>query len=306
MAVQICLLGEARLFNEDRRATHLPTAKTLAALAMIVAAGPEGIGRRGICETLWWRSGERQARTNLRQALSALRKALGPLAKNLEDRGDVLALGRDGLAIDLDLVTASDERLEADQLETLISAGEFLQGIDIREPAFEDWLSDQRQRVNRLVQDRLERECERFLDAGAFPMAQRVSAKLIEIDNFNESAHRGRMRALEGQGEIAKAPRHFDDLAREERRGEVVVLRWEAGIGKSRLSQEVSNGVGALGFEVATCRVVDFGQGRSDDALGMVAAALDAGSPPEASVASNGPSGPICWRQSAFRTTTAC
>ncbi len=113
------LLGEPRLFAADGQVLKLPTAKTFATLAIVLAAGSKGIGRQTIGDMLWSRSEEQQARTNLRQALSALRKSLGDLAGNLEQRGDVLWFRRDRVMLDLDLLANSQTSLSEHGLEIL-------------------------------------------------------------------------------------------------------------------------------------------------------------------------------------------
>ena len=213
-AADFRLLGEPRLFAADGLVLKLPTAKTFATLAIVLAAGSKGIGRQTIGDMLWSRSNEQQARTNLRQALSALRKSLGDLAGNLEQRGDVLWFRRDEVTLDIDLVANSQTPLNEHELQILCDAGEFMQGYSLKEAPFEEWLHEHRARINRLMQDRLESACEGFLGAGDFSGAERVSRKLIALDNFNEAAHRARMRALEGSGEVAAALKHFDELSR--------------------------------------------------------------------------------------------
>ncbi|MEW9918829.1 BTAD domain-containing putative transcriptional regulator [Marimonas sp. MJW-29] len=206
------LMGEPRLFSLEGKALGLPTAKTLATLAIILAAGSTGVTRQSIGEMLWSRSEEQQARTNLRQALSALRKALGPLANSLHQQGDVLSFRRDGIMLDLDLIETPGNPLGDDYLHRLMDAGDFMQGFALREPPFEEWLGEQRARVTRLLQERLDEICEALLHAEEFAKAERVSRKLIALDNFNEAAHRARMKALTGCGEVATALKHFEDF----------------------------------------------------------------------------------------------
>jgi hypothetical protein len=87
---------------------------------------------------LWSDRGQEQASGSLRQALSELRKALGPLANHLESDRDCVRLVR--------FETDLDRDPEASRL-ALAGGREFLEGIDILDPAFGDWLTEERQRV---------------------------------------------------------------------------------------------------------------------------------------------------------------
>ncbi|MEX0281234.1 MAG: BTAD domain-containing putative transcriptional regulator [Arenibacterium sp.] len=208
----IRLLGEPRLFGPDGQPISLPTTKTLAVLAMILSSGQQGISRQAIGERLWSRSQEQQARTNLRQALSALRKALGPLAEQIVQNGDALSIRRGNFHLDIDLPRRASSELGADDLATLLDSGEFLEGIAINETPFDEWLREQRTRLARQIQECLEQACEDRLKAGDNSAAERISHKLISLDNFNEAAHRFRMRALAERGEVAVALKHFEEL----------------------------------------------------------------------------------------------
>lgn len=216
------LLGKPLLAAEDGQSIDLPTIKTIATLSMILDSGLAGINRATVGGVLWSLSTEAQARTNLRQALSAIRKAMGPLASNLANQSDTLTFSRSGVNLDIDLLAKSPSAFSDADLTVLLDAEEFLNGMSMNEELFEEWLADRRSHYRRKLQDVLEREGRLRIDLYDFAAAERIATKLIALDNFNEAAHRLRMLALEGCGEVATALRHFESMK--------VLLRSELGV----------------------------------------------------------------------------
>lgn len=94
--------------------------------------------RRWLEAHLWSDRGAEQASGSLRQALTEIRKALGPEADCLEADRDSVRLT--GVVTDLE----QDRQAAAQALQ---SGREFLEGIDIIDQAFLDWLRDERRRV---------------------------------------------------------------------------------------------------------------------------------------------------------------
>jgi hypothetical protein len=120
---------------------HTPRgSKARALLAMLCRTPDRCRPRRWLESRLWSDRGPEQASGSLRQTLSELRKALGPLAGDLHS--DRYCVGLTGVATDL------DRDPEAVRL-ALAGGREFLEGMDILDRAFADWLSEERQRVVR-------------------------------------------------------------------------------------------------------------------------------------------------------------
>lgn len=118
---------------------HTPRgAKARAMLAMLCRTPDHCRPRRWLEGRLWSDRGSEQASGSLRQALTELRKALGPLAEHLHSDRDCVAL--------TGFVTDLDRDPEAVRL-ALASGREFLEGIDILDPAFADWLVEERLRL---------------------------------------------------------------------------------------------------------------------------------------------------------------
>ncbi|MDJ0821149.1 MAG: transcriptional regulator [Paracoccaceae bacterium] len=114
--------------------TVAPTGAKNQALVALLALSP-GMSRprRWLEDKLWSTFGPEQASANLRQALSKIRKSLGPLE-------DVLSADRTTVSLDPD-------RTQVDLLEGLIPTDkrtELLEGMDARDPEFEEWLRMER------------------------------------------------------------------------------------------------------------------------------------------------------------------
>lgn len=109
-----------------------------ALLAMLCQTPDRRRARRWLEARLWSDRGPEQASGSLRQALMEIRKALGAEADRLEAERASVRLS--GVVTDLE-----QDRVEA--ASALQSGREFLEGIDIIDQAFEDWLRDERARV---------------------------------------------------------------------------------------------------------------------------------------------------------------
>lgn len=101
------------------------------ALFALLAAAPLGRRTRAfIQETLWGVADYESGRQNLRRAIADIKQAMGPLFAEVVE------------------VTSTDLRLDLERVEWLGQPGQgvFLEGIDVRTPAFVRWLDDVRRR----------------------------------------------------------------------------------------------------------------------------------------------------------------
>lgn len=113
-------------------------AKARAILAMLCQTPDRKRARRWLEARLWSDRGAEQASGSLRQALMEIRKVLGAEADRLETDRDTVRLT--GFTTDL-------EQNRDAAILALQSGREFLEGIDIIDQAFEDWLREERVRV---------------------------------------------------------------------------------------------------------------------------------------------------------------
>lgn len=132
------LIGGFQVLDSAGRDCTPRGAKSRALLAMLCQTPDHRRPRRWLESKLWSDRGPEQASGSLRQALMELRKSLGACAEQ------VLA--------DRDSVTLTDvvSEIESDPAaatEALQAGRDFLEGIDIVDPAFLDWLREERARV---------------------------------------------------------------------------------------------------------------------------------------------------------------
>lgn len=131
--IAITVLGPFQVRDAEGVLLTVKGAKNQALLAMLALSPEMTRPRRWIEDKLWSTFGPEQASANLRQALSKLRTALGPAeAVLIADRSDV-RLDPRRVRVDLhEEVIPEDDRIE------------LLQGMDVRDPEFEDWLRQER------------------------------------------------------------------------------------------------------------------------------------------------------------------
>lgn len=134
----IRLMGQFQVLDSEGR-DHAPRgAKSRALLAMLCRTEDHCRPRRWLESRLWSDRGQEQASGSLRQALSELRKALGPLARHLYCDRDCVRL----------VEFTTDLGRDPDAVRQAMAGGrEFLEGIDIIDPAFGLWLAEERSRV---------------------------------------------------------------------------------------------------------------------------------------------------------------
>lgn len=122
--MRLTLFGGFALRGPDGTGIALNSRKSMALLAYLAVSPGASRSREEIMALLWSDRSDVQARGSLRQVLSSLRKELGTTALVIDNAR--VALNTDAIAIE----EATD--------------GEFLSGFQLKDPAFEDWLRDER------------------------------------------------------------------------------------------------------------------------------------------------------------------
>ena len=202
---------EVRLFGYPQvswlgQTLKLPTTKSLAVLCYL-AVRPGGATRNELAELLW----PPAAKANLRPELHRLRHLLGA-GTWLETGETVRVTARTDLHEFESLV--QHERFR-DAL-TLCPASEVvLRGLEPKgSPAFADWVTLERQRVNTLLRHALRQHSQALEQRGAYAEALELIRQLIELDALDESAYRAAMRCEYQRGQVEAALGHFEACRR--------------------------------------------------------------------------------------------
>lgn len=149
IAFEVFLFGPFTILGPDGTDLTPKSRKSRAILAMLAVAPRGSRSRVWLRDKLWSDRGEDQASASLRQALLDIRSSLGQSAAQ--------AVRADKHTVTLDLAMIRVDALEA--LSTDNRAGQvgatehFLEGIDVRDPEFEEWLTLERQSWHRRLEE---------------------------------------------------------------------------------------------------------------------------------------------------------
>lgn len=137
--MKVRLLGVFEIRDPAGRDCTPRGAKARALVAMLCQTPERRRTRRWLEARLWSDRGPEQASGSLRQALMELRRAFGDHADLIEADRDLVILH----GVETDLENGSEAARQM-----LQSGRDFLEGIDIPDHAFEDWLRDERSRIS--------------------------------------------------------------------------------------------------------------------------------------------------------------
>lgn len=168
------LLGPFSISDPNGMPLTPKAQKTCAMLAMLALSPRATRTRVWLRDKLWSDRGEEQGAASLRQALLDARRSFGGLSDQLivADKKSV-SLCLDKISIDTELLLAEAEKSTQDLERLRRSVNEdLLEGMDIRDPEFEDWLVLERQVWERRVSRHLEQ-----------PSSNSVSTRDTRLEN---------------------------------------------------------------------------------------------------------------------------
>jgi DNA-binding SARP family transcriptional activator/tetratricopeptide (TPR) repeat protein len=207
MAFKLSLFGPPRLLDDHGKMIAVP-AKTFSLIAyLLLTSRGEPATRASLRQFFWGSSEPKTAATNLRKFLWRLgdrQEQIGFELVHIER--DHVELGEALRQIDLarfqKIVSAADP---ADLVVFCdLYRGDLLEGIEWEEAEFGNWLQVQRANLRDALITAVASRLEPF-DPDTDKIAMRIAARrLIEVDPYNEVAHRTLMRLFANEGEPAR------------------------------------------------------------------------------------------------------
>jgi TolB-like protein/Flp pilus assembly protein TadD len=192
--------------------------KNRALLTYLALHADKKLTREKLIGLLWSDRGEAQARNSLRQALAALRRDLSGIEPPpLTIDGDTVVLVGAAVSTDVGAFEELAASASADQLRQAakLYEGDLLDGLAVRDPAFDDWLTFERSRLREAAIGALTRLMAYLTATEAITTGQR----LVALDPLREASHQALMHAYAAQGQFEQAIRqhHYcrDTLRRE-------------------------------------------------------------------------------------------
>ena len=196
--------------RDGRNGEVVITSRKGQALLAILALHPRRkLSREKLTGLLWSDRGEPQARSSLRHVLTELRRALPerdpPLLMTKSDQ-----VWLDPEAVEVDAVTLErliDEgTLEALEAAAELCRGEFLDGLDVRDAAFEEWLRIERERLRARASQALGNLLERQTGNDAIATGR----QLLALDPLKEATHRALIRLYTEAGDRNMAIKQYN------------------------------------------------------------------------------------------------
>ena len=204
--LEAVMLGKPAIFWQSKRVIF-PFSKMEALLYYLLVKG--NATREEVAGLLWGDMDDVTAKKNLRNTLYLLKKLIP---------GEILLTpSRSLILINPNVVKPTDvQQFESGLQKSLdLWRGEFLEGFFCKEAELlEEWVREQRERLRETYTSRLTKHIIELMKEKKYSDAKYFLKRLIDIDEYNESAHRALMRIYEGEGAFSKITEAYLKLAK--------------------------------------------------------------------------------------------
>ncbi|MBW7883683.1 MAG: tetratricopeptide repeat protein, partial [Caldilineaceae bacterium] len=204
MPRQVHLLGPPSISDDGQPSDLLCNTKGCALLAYLIVRGRSET-REHLADLFWDSPDTASSRRNLRVLLTRVRPHLPGLDST---RNSVQYIPQPDEVIDYlalsDNLTAGGSRTSLGELR--LYRGELLEGFELDDaPRYMEWLTLQRERLRRAVQDAHRGLCQTLADKELWAAGAEAAAHWLTIDELNEEALRWQIQFLAAQGQITAA-----------------------------------------------------------------------------------------------------
>jgi ABC-type oligopeptide transport system substrate-binding subunit/DNA-binding SARP family transcriptional activator len=191
-ALQLFLLGPLDLRLDDREVPKPPTIKSQSLLAYLALHRQQRQPRERLADLFWGDRPERRARRSLATALWHIRRCLPDEALLLSDVKSAQFDPQADLWLDVAEFESLVVRPDAWSLQSGIALyrGDFMEGF------YDDWVLNERYRLETLYSEALAQLMTGLELRGQYHDALAVALRLLEHDPLREDAHRLAMRAF--------------------------------------------------------------------------------------------------------------
>ena len=205
-ALDVRLLGTLDLWAGDQRLTKPPTLKSQSLLAFLLCHRDLPQPRERLAGLFWGDRPEPKARQSLATALWHIRRCLAPEEYILNDYQTIQFDPQADLLLDVELFELESRSEEVARLQLAVSLyrGDFLEGF------YDDWVVNERYRLDALFSDALARLMACQEARGEHEAALSTALRLLRRAPVREDAHRLAMRVycLLGQRNAALEQYH--------------------------------------------------------------------------------------------------
>ena len=206
--LDIRLLGRLEIhFGE--RALAFPTRHASFLIALLALEGP--MRREIAASRLWGERDEAQARASLRQTIYHIQKVFASAgAPEVDVTRQTIALKERSYRTDVDSLL---DRLEENpNAAAKAYRGELLGAVGRVDPAFQDWLDQERRSIGMKISEAASIAAGRRYSGKDWAGLEAVSSLGLKVDPFNEEALRHRMEALVQMDRRASALAIYEDF----------------------------------------------------------------------------------------------
>jgi tetratricopeptide (TPR) repeat protein len=184
-AYRMYIIGPFAITDPEGKVLTPKSQKSQAILAMLALSLRGSRSRVWLRDKLWSDRPEDQASASLRQALLDIRKCLGDARDILVADKNTVSLRMDRIQLDIDEILTESHTAGNDEL----AAEHFLEGVDVRDPEFEEWLTLERQVWQRRYDEgQLQHKFEPKLELAR---EQRVPTPLVPLTAINPGKDSG-------------------------------------------------------------------------------------------------------------------